>query len=416
MLNNQDKKILKQLNEFILSNVDTKESYYFQAGYKNFGILLVGFCKWLHEQNKKENNKIFFLARDGYIIKKIYKILYPKEEVNYFYVSRRSLALPSMKKDENVLEIVDNLVLPPLFTIDILLKALSLTLSETKDELKLANISEEDKFKRKEIKTSEKILNLLELLLPKIKKKIEEQNDNFLNYLKQEDFSGKVSVVDIGWHNSLQKQLLKINNNISINGYYIGVYEEAHKFSPPSSSSGYIYSYGDKMENQYKTFSFVSLFETMFLSHEGTTLGYEKQSKKVIPKLDDYEYKDEKDSLNIVDDFQKGAIKFAEDYKNSKLNVELNSDICSYNILKFGSKPTKKDIEMFGNLSFENYKIHNIINFNKNSIYYFTHPKVMINDFFTSGWRVAFLKKLFKIPFPYYYFIKMLCIVFKKEQ
>ena len=416
MLNKQDKKTLKQLNDFISSNVNTKENYCFQTGYKNFGILLVGFCKWLHEQNQKEKNKIFFLARDGYIIKKAYKILYPTEETSYLYVSRRSLALPSMKEDKTILEIVDNLVLPPLFTIDILLKALSLTPSETKTELKKVNINKDDKFKRKELKVNEQILNFLELLLPKIKKKIEEQNDDFLNYLKQEKFSGKVSIVDIGWHNSLQKQLLKIKNNISINGYYIGVYKAAHKFSLPNSSKGYIYSYGDKMENQYKTFSFVSLLETMFLSHEGTTISYKKENNKIIPVVSDYEYKEEKDSLCVVNSFQKGAIEFVKDYRKSNLNLELNSNVCSYNILKFGSSPTKKDIETFGKISFENYQVRNIINFNKSSIYYFTHPKVMINDFFTSGWRVAFLKKLFKIPFPYYYLLKILCIVFKKEQ
>ena len=170
------------------------------------------------------------------------------------------------------------------------------------------------------------------------------------------------------------------------------------------------------MNNQFKTFSFVSLFETMFLSHEGTTINYENQNKKIIPKLANYEYKTEKKSLYIVDNFQQGALKFIEDYKNSNSDIEFNSNTCSYNILKLGSRPTKKDIEMLGNISFENYKMHNIINFNNSSIYYFCHPKDMIKDFYTSGWRVAFLKKLFKLPLPYYHFIKILCVVFKKEQ
>ena len=121
-------------------------------------------------------------------------------------------------------------------------------------------------------------------------------------------------------------------------------------------------------------------------------------------------------SLEIVDDIQRGALKFIEDYKNSNININLNADICSYNILKFGSSPSNKDINLFGQLTFENFKTHNIVNFNKNSIYYFTHPKKMIEDFYTSGWRVAFLKKLFKIPFPYFYMVQLLCVIFKKEQ
>ena len=95
---------------------------------------------------------------------------------------------------------------------------------------------------------------------------------------------------------------------------------------------------------------------------------------------------------------------------------ELNSYICSYNILRFGSAPSRKTIRLFGKISFENYKVRNIINFNHGSIEYFLHPKEMVKDFYASGWRVAFLKKLFKIPFPYYYIVLLLCVVLKKEQ
>ena len=239
------------------------------------------------------------------------------------------------------------------------------------------------------------------------------QYNNFTNYLKQKNFDHNLLVVDIGWHGSLQKLLQKITKTPKIFGCYIGIYDNANLLN---DCEGYVFDKGKKLDEQYKLFSFVSLFETMFLAHEGTTISYRNVGQKIEAVLAPYEYDNDKKSLEIVSDIQKGTFKFIDDYKNSNININLNANICSYNILKFGSSPNKRDIETFGKISFENYQVHNIINFNKSSLYYFTHPKNMINDFFTSGWRVVFLKKLFKIPFPYYYLLKILCIVFKKEQ
>lgn len=415
MLNKNERKNLKIINDFIVTNIDDCQTYAWQLGYKKFGLLLFGFCTWIHDQNK--DNKLFFLARDGYIVKRAYNLLYPNEKTKYLYVSRRSLSLPSMKNAKNIEDILDCLVLPPLFTIEILLSVFDLDKEDVAKALKKANISKEETFKRSTYKENQKIKVLLKCLFLKIMNKVEEQVNNFQNYLSQEDFKGKVSIVDIGWHNSLQKQLLNIiEKGTTINGYYLGVYKNACHFNIDNQARGYIYSYEKNIEEQYKSFSFVSLLETMFLSHEGTTKGYKKNESKIIPQLAQYEYSDDQENLYIISEFQKGALKFIEDYKMSGLSIKLNSNICSYNILQFGSFPKKKNIELFGKLSFENYKIHNIINFNKSSIYYFTHPKEMVNDFYTSGWRVAFLKKLFKLPLPYYYLIKVLCIIFKKEQ
>lgn len=413
-MNKQDKQNLKSINNFIVSNIDNNQDYAWKIGYKNLGILLYGFCEYIHKQKEKnKSKKIFFLARDGYIVKNAYQLMYPKENFSYLYISRRSLSLPAMKNAKNIDDILKNLILPPMFTIDTFLSVFNIKQEDVLTELNESQINKKDKFKRSNFKENEKIHKLTTLLWDKITTEVDIQYNNFNNYLKQEKFEENSLIVDIGWHNSIQKLLQDISKKQNIIGCYIGLYKSAHKFN---KANGYIYSYGNDLAKQYKTFSFVSLFETMFLSHEGTTTGYKKIKNKLEPLLADYEYENDLESLKLVDNLQNGAIKFIEDYKKNNLNIKLNSNICSYNILKFGSSPTKKDIKIFGSISFENYKIHNIVNYNHNSIYYFTHPKIMIEDFYCSGWRVAFLKKLFKLPFPYYYLLKILCITFKKEQ
>ena len=416
-MKNNNKKNIKIINTFISNNIDSNQSYSWQIGYKNFGILLYGFCEWLHknnEQNKYDN--IFFLSRDGFILKKVYSILFPTEKTSYFYVSRRSLALPIASKRKEINEILNYLTLPPIFTIDILLSVFQISVKEVQGELEKCKISLDEVFKRKNFKEDQRIIELVKLIFKKINAISNQQEKLFNEYLEQEKFRGKIAIVDIGWHNSIQKSLIELSKTESMHGYYMGVYDNAKRFEKPNNAFGYIYSYGNNMKQQDKTFSFVSLFETMFLAHEGTTIGYMKEKKKVFAKLAKYEYEQDDKNLAVIDDLQKGAIQFVYDFKNSGISIELDEYVCSYNIIKFGSSPSKKDVNYFENIAFENYKKNNLINFNKNTFYYMFHPKAMINDFYLSGWRVAFLKKLIPFPFPHYFAFKLICTIFKGEK
>ena len=75
-------------------------TFYFDFGYKNFGPILVGFSNWLNDEFKKKDiKKVFFLARDGYIMKKAFDYLYgDKYNTKYFYASRRAIIVPSLWK------------------------------------------------------------------------------------------------------------------------------------------------------------------------------------------------------------------------------------------------------------------------------------------------------------------------------
>ena len=119
--------------------------------------------------------------------------------------------------------------------------------------------------------------------------------------------------------------------------------------------------------------------------------------------------------IKIIKDYQNGAIKFVEDFYNRQDKIEnISSDIASAGIIKFGCNPQKEDLRIFEKINFENYKINNLVNFKHNSFYYITHPKKMIQDFYQSGWRIIFLRKLFIIPLPYYQIFKLICLVFNR--
>lgn len=65
----------------------------FEYGFKCGGLLILGFCGFIHEHSLRFGaDKILFLSRDGYIVKKVYDMLYPEDKTEYVYWSRAAAA------------------------------------------------------------------------------------------------------------------------------------------------------------------------------------------------------------------------------------------------------------------------------------------------------------------------------------
>ena len=63
-----------------------------RLGFATLGPLAVAYCQWLHAREQQHPNaKIHFLARDMYLMRQVYALLYPQEQTAYLQVSRRSL-------------------------------------------------------------------------------------------------------------------------------------------------------------------------------------------------------------------------------------------------------------------------------------------------------------------------------------
>lgn len=72
---------------------DTSYSPAYEYGYKYGGLLILGFCEYIHKiAQEKHADKLLFFSRDGYIVKKVYDKLYPLDETEYVYWSRNAAA------------------------------------------------------------------------------------------------------------------------------------------------------------------------------------------------------------------------------------------------------------------------------------------------------------------------------------
>ena len=68
-----------------------------RIGYTILGPLIVDFCQWLHVIRKENNlHKLFFVAREGFFIKKVYEKMYPQEASDLMYIrlNKNTLRLP----------------------------------------------------------------------------------------------------------------------------------------------------------------------------------------------------------------------------------------------------------------------------------------------------------------------------------
>lgn len=89
-----------------------RDAYF--IGYFAVGMHLLGLCKWLAEElGDSDCQKIHFIARDGYLPKKIYDILQKYYSglpaSNYIYASRKSLIAASVRQPSDLYGIKDNI-------------------------------------------------------------------------------------------------------------------------------------------------------------------------------------------------------------------------------------------------------------------------------------------------------------------
>lgn len=84
----------------------------YNVGYMALGMHDYGIARWLI-QNVSANNKIFFVARDGYLAMKVYEVLKKREkdapDCEYFYMSRKSFLPLSIVETDDWWTIKENI-------------------------------------------------------------------------------------------------------------------------------------------------------------------------------------------------------------------------------------------------------------------------------------------------------------------
>lgn len=403
-LNRQAKKALKKIDlDF--------DSY----GYYVLGPILYGFAAWLGDTAEKQQlSHIYFLARDGYNVKKAYDLIsydHPNwPQGSYLYASRRAFYVPllaSCKTYEETLSIMSD---RSSWNAQEFVEALGLqknVLPKWMDAKKLVY--------REELPKSVEFKKLFEQLRPQIVKESQAEYDSLSQYLVQEGvplYAGKrVGIVDIGWNGSMQTYLSRLLHNIFGEqsclpfGMYLGLTTKAQTLG----SNAEAYWFDNRISNQSfdPITPFKGLLELFFSNEEGSTDHFIKvqQGNNILakPVLKQYEYSGtsalEQEKSNL-ESLRTAALRYVKTH--TQINKENSSAESSMSLItSLGLHPSLKQAKFFGDLLFEDGDIAPLAKPQKISKY-LMHPSMLKSDLLESRWKVGFLKRLFLLPGNYY--------------
>lgn len=303
------------------------------------GPFLFFYVYWvLKKASELGLERLYFLAREGQILKSIADILIEnfntRVETRYLYVSRKALYLPSLKDNKDINEMLGYLKISTKF-------------SNLREGLKeLGFLEENHHYSINDLKNQ-------------VLKASEQKRAILLEYLKQEGFAEnlKIGIVDIGWQGRLQLCLSKIldygglyNPVSGIAGFYLGLLS---KRVPIYKSDKRLCFFSD--EDMHSVLSgrmtrYVALYEIFMAATHGLTIGYKRDGEKIKPILKSEEnvellkwgLKIQQDSIkHFVNLFVKNVIKY--DLKLSHLQY-----ISKILLSLFLKSPTKMEAITYG--------------------------------------------------------------------
>lgn len=337
----------------------------YRMGFEACGTILLGFTKWVMDSAIRDGvEELYFLARDGYLVKKIYdqisKHVPSAPKSHYLLASRRCYNTASLKTEQDILNSTSlSFSQVPLYKImearfginrnEIDLRTVRAAGLASLDQLvDIKRRSQLNKFKRFLTENKELILQ-----------KALGERECLLEYLDHMGLNSgkKIAIVDIGHNASLQRSLGSLlGNRNDIGGYYFMTYHAAKEvFDEGFNVQGYLSNFEDNKISNHPYCKNIGMFEFLFLPSIPSFKRFVRNSTQG-KLVEEYVDGDESARFRVIDIVHKGVT----DYVDSVLRV-LNGNLSAYNVSKnralntyvnFIQNPLPSDAKMFDGLSF----------------------------------------------------------------
>lgn len=335
---------------------DTKYPVEYKIGFSVMGPVLADFCAWIHEMKESlQLDKLLFVAREGYAIKKCYELMYPEDTLISYYV----------KLNKHVLR-------TPLLCENDFLELLKRTLKNKKEctlneVLKSFDIHEdmiyEDEIEKKcpfelndiinlETEEPEKLDELRDFILGTLSSTIVEQGDLLEEYISSYGVQGKrIGLINNSYNGNGQKLLedfLK-KRNIQCNIYGLqfagnekcrsSLGENYRTWIPNSrkaSLKGYLFERGSLV------------FEHLLFEPSGTSVKLERSGDGKVKVVCETP-RTEVDNFDKIFAAQQGMLDFIKCYKSSlKERIGFEAIMYFVNLIQ---APTVEAALSLGNLN-----------------------------------------------------------------
>ncbi len=277
-------------------------------------VFFYGFAKWIAESCKKDGiGKIYFFTREGEFYKRIYDALVKESEKSKSFpqseileVSRIATFCPSL------LEITLNELMRiwnqySVQSLAALFKSLAIEKEVVETFIQEYGLSWE------EVLTypwqDERVIKLFsdKYFVTTLEKIRDEKKTDILAYFEEKNLDAnkveKIAIVDIGWRGTIQDNICYILPNKTIKGFYIGLLPVLNEQPKNAIKLGYINGY----EHFDTLLRYVSPFEMICNSPNGSTVGYYQENGKVVAKRQNEEAED-KVFYRYIEKIQQGVL------------------------------------------------------------------------------------------------------------
>lgn len=378
-----------------------KEKVGIDVGYEVLGPIISGYVYWLNSIIRKgQYKKILFASREGEFIKRVYEIVYGKDNLEYIYLSRIAVSNAQLFFAQNFDDIIRTiyfLLREPTFAE--LCNACNLNIKEFNKML--SNIGKSSNDKLYSIDDASK-KEVYDYVMKEKKKFFEEQLNYLTEYLNQLNVTENVLFCDIGWQGTMQYCLQTIADrcdlNIRFEGAYLGVRIIDSDKYPSIKKDGYLFNAHDNRKYDLMLRFTTEIIEMMFMNDQGSVLKYCNNDGTVRPILAEIEYG--LDELRYIRSVQEGATYFATAWMTSKTKIELSPDDVMVGYINFAIRPSMKIVKMYNDFFMFDGKKRRLIP-DHNIWYYLVHPRRFISDL-TVSTKIFTLKNIFIIPLPYF--------------
>lgn len=335
------------------------ETFWEDFGYAAAGPLYTGFTEWLISRViKDEPQAIYFLARDGFIIRRIFNMLRPPElaavETHYLYASRRAFVLPAIRTiDDGAM-----LFLTQSFSMNkvgVYLERVGLQAKNHLGAIRSAGFGSASDLV-KSSRDIEKLRRLIRSLSDAIVDRAREERAIVLDYFRQSGLGAgrRVAMVDIGWHGNQQRaitEMLEAEGDLpEIKGFYLGTMFTAN---PRLPHEAYLFKQGQPHEYERLILRCVEIVELLFSAAEGSLVRMARMPSGMVEPVLQPVDPDEATRNAIVEKVQAGAMQFVADYLALKKHfpeLAITPEVAIAQLRRVLSNPTAEEAGHLGDV------------------------------------------------------------------
>jgi predicted HAD superfamily hydrolase len=330
--------------------------------------LFVPFVHWiLSDAQQRGIRRLYFLARDGYVLYEIAKILgahYPDIVLRYLYGSRRAFYLAGVR-DGSREEM--QWIFPPVYgkTPRQMLKRINADVELITPAMARKGVSPE--FPDVPL-THDTFPLFLELLDEEgsrnaLLRLAASQRSVVRDYFRQEGLCDDVpcGIVDIGWSRFCQRSMNVILEPNNVFGYFFGVFDERVSVADAGDFASLFYPeefYDDRCNRNLLTQEFLPVLEQFFtLNDQQSTKGFTKTENGIVPDFEEKKGGDERrlgyfqKHLSLIREFSGEYLPFMSMIGNPELLVR-HCGYRSVNMLM--TDPLKEEAGVFHDFMVDN--------------------------------------------------------------